>query len=106
MNKNIFFLFINISLQLTIKEGVYNLLWDNNYLKFDRKNVVISDTFIHPDTYFRIIKKNPNYDYYYLQIIRKNFLLSCSSNKELIFINQKEKNNLTEWKFIKAEKNI
>ena len=94
MNKNIFFLFINISLQLTIKEGVYNLLWDNKYLKFDRKKVAISDTFIHPDTYFRIIKKNQTDDYYYLQIIRKNLLLSYSSNKELILINKKKKNKL------------
>ncbi len=103
--KIIFFIFISFSLQLTIKEGVYNLLFDNYYLNFDKKTVGISDSLIHPYSYFRI-KKNFNQNYYYLQIIKTNFLLSYSFNSKLFFTNHKKNNkSFNEWEFIKTQNN-
>ena len=84
------------------------MLFDCYYLQFDKKQLAISDHFIHPNSYFRINKKNynDNYNYYYLQIIRINYLLSVSFNKELIFIEKKsDKNNLTLWEFINTNNN-
>ena len=97
-------LFISFSLQLIIKEGVYNLICGCYYLKFNKKNAELSNSFIHPYSYFRI-KKKPNDNYYYLQIIRINYLLSYSLNKELIFINQIGNNNSVEWEFINIKSN-
>jgi hypothetical protein len=81
----IFFLFISFTLQLMIKEGVYNLLWDNRYLQFNKKVVSISNTFIHPNSYFRIQKINSD-NFYFLQIIKINYLLSYSLKKILVFV--------------------
>ena len=101
----ILFLFISFTLQLMIKEGVYNLLWDNRYLQFNKNSISISNTFIHPNSYFRIKKINTG-NYYFLQTIKENYLLSYSLKKILVFINEAETNkNSTAWKFIISKNN-
>ena len=96
---------ISFSLHLTIKEGIYVLLFDNYYLQLKKKKAKISNHFVHPYSYFRI-KKKSNDNYYILQIIRINYLLSYSSNKELIFIEpNSDYKNWTSWEFINAKNN-
>jgi hypothetical protein len=88
-----------------IKEGVYNLLWDNRYLQFNKKVVSISNTFIHPNSYFRIKKINSD-NFYFLQIIKINYLLSYSLKKILVFVNKADFNkNSTAWEFIISKNN-
>ena len=47
-------IYISFSLQL-ITESVYNLLWDNHYLSFNKNKIIISDKF-NLNQYF----KHPN----------------------------------------------
>jgi hypothetical protein len=88
-----------------IKEGVYNSLRDNLYLQFNKKAVSISNEFIHPNSYFRIKKINSD-NYYFLQIIKINYLLSYSLKRNLVFVNKTDVNkNSTAWEFIISKNN-
>ena len=41
---------------LKIKDGVYNLVFNNNNLNSHNDKLVLSNIFIHPNSYFRINK--------------------------------------------------
>ena len=88
------------SVELLITESVYNLLWDNHYLSFNKNKIIISDKFNYPITLFRI-KIISNSSCYYIEEINTNYTLGFSLNKELLFYERKEQNNLfISWEFI------
>ena len=98
--------YFSFSIQEIIEEGVYNLLFGNYYLQYNRKKLIISDCFKHPSSYFSI-NKIYNQEYYNLKIINTNYRLSYSENMELNFIQQKLNNyTLTSWQFINCSKLI
>ena len=98
--------YFSFSIQEIIEEGVYNLLFGNYYLQYNRKKLIISDCFKHPSSYFSI-NKIYNQEYYNLKIINTNYRLSYSENMELNFIQQKLNNyTLTSWQFIKINNNF
>ena len=103
--KIIIYFFLSFSLQL-ITESVYNLLWDNHYLSFNKNKIIISDKFNYPITLFRI-KIISNSSCYYIEEINTNYTLGFSLNKELLFYERKEQNNLfISWEFINVKENI
>ena len=99
------YLFLSFSSRL-ITESVYNLLWDNHYLSFNKNKIIISDKFNYPITLFRI-KIISNSSCYYIEEINTNYTLGFSLNKELLFYERKEQNNLfISWEFINVKENI
>ena len=83
------------------EDGIYNLVYNNDYLNYDNKQLIISNCLSHPNSYFRINKFE---NYYYLQIINLDYKLSFSPNKSLIFISPTIENyDLTLWELIKVE---
>lgn len=86
---------------LKIKDGVYNLVYNNDYLNYNDKKLILSNCFSHPNSFWRI-KKISNY--YYLQIINLDYKLSYSPNKNVIFESTTISNyDLALWNFIEVE---
>ena len=91
---------------MLITESVYNLLWDNHYLSFNRNKIIISDIFNYPITLFRI-KIISNSSFYYIEEINTDYTLGYSLNGELHFYEKKKENNLfITWEFINFKENI
>lgn len=100
MNLNIFLFFFFFANQKIIEDGVYNLLFEQKYLQYSNNKIILSIAFEHPNSYFSI-NKILNQNCYSLNIINTNYKLSYSENKELIFIQQNDKNtSLSSWEFI------
>ena len=93
---------MNFVYLLKIKDGVYNLVYNNDFFAYNNKKLILSNYIIHPNTYFRI----SNIDKYYnLEIINLDYKLSYSTKKNVIFISQNiDNNDLTLWNFIEIEK--
>jgi hypothetical protein len=91
MNIKNIIIFINIciSYQNIINEGVYNIIWNNLYLKKHKNKITISNKLNHPSSFFRIYKINKpfEFDYYIIEEILSNNRnkLSYSRQKEIIF---------------------
>ena len=96
----IVFIYIYISEQKNIKNGVYNLIVDNLYLYYLKRKIYLYDIFKHPNTFFRIkrIYKNNNDTYFNIEEIYPNYKLGYLENKEVSFIKKKDDSQL--WKFI------
>ena len=100
INLNIFLFFFFLANQQIIEDGVYHLLFYKKYLQYSKNKIILSTVFEHPNSYFSI-NKIFNQNCYSLNIINTNYKLSYSENKELIFIQQNDKNNtLSSWEFI------
>lgn len=96
----IVFIYIYISEQKNIKNGVYNLIVDNLYLYYLKRKIYLYDIFKHPNTFFRIkrIYKNNNDTFFNIEEIYPNYKLGYLENKEVSFIKKKDDSQL--WKFI------
>ena len=87
LNNLFILLYIYFPIHCTIKNGVYNFLVGNLYLCYDSDNKVgIRDNFEYPNTFFRIVESNNNFNdgNYNIENILTNLKLSYSDNKELI----------------------
>ena len=87
LNNLFILLYIYFPIHCTIKNGVYNFLVGNLYLCYDSDNKVgIRDNFEYPNTFFRIVESNNNFNdgNYNIEHILTNLKLSHSDNKELI----------------------
>ena len=87
LNNLFILLYIYFPIHCTIKNGVYNFLVGNLYLCYDSDNKVgIRDNFEYPNTFFRIVESNNNFNdgNYNIEHILTNLKLSYSDNKELI----------------------
>ena len=90
----------------TIKNGVYNLLFDNSYLSYNNKYLSLLNYCDYPKTFFRIIKisSNINNSFYNIEQINYKLNLSYAENNELTFNNNSK--NLDLWNFVKISENI
>ena len=101
--KNINFilvLYITISTQKTLKNGIYILTVDNFYLYYYKKNLSLSKNFIYAHNFFRIkkISKHLNFNYYIIGQLYKNMKLYHSEDKKIGFNNNTNDSNL--WNII------
>ena len=105
MNIYIILLFISFSEQQIIKNGVYNIMNNNNYLQHCKRKILNCGYLKYPNTFFRIYKinNNSNYSFYYIEDLFTRNKLSYIKNKELKISKKNDKNNL--WKFIKLKNN-
>ena len=107
MHLNIFIIIIYnyYSIQSNIKNGVYNLKTENLYLYYHRRNLSLSNTFKHPNTYFRIkkVSKISSDTFYNIEELKTKFKLRYLENKELNFNKNNGEYNL--WNFIKINDN-
>jgi len=93
--------YISITNQKLIKNGVYNILSDDLYLKNYKNTLGVSKKFSYPNTFIRIVKKRGNYDknYYLFELIKSNLKLTYSQRDKIIF--SYDNNNLDLWNIIK-----
>ena len=98
--------YLNISCEIIIKNGVYNLMNNDLYLYYFQRNLSLNDTFKHPNTFFRIIDVSPllNISFYELEEIYTTYKLGYLNNSELNFNRKKDGTKL--WKFINIEKDL
>ena len=105
----IIILYISFSIQIIIKNGVYNILYDKYYLQYFKRKIYNCDYFKYPNTFYRInkISNLTNESFYYIEEIFTKYKLIYLENKELIF---KKKNNntlsLSLWNVIKTKNNM
>ena len=105
MRKNkliiILIFYISITNQKLIKNGVYNFVSNDLYLKNDGNNLSVSKKFSYPNTFIRIVRIHRNYDdnYFLIQSILSNLNLQYSKKDKIIFSN--DKNNFDLWNIIK-----
>ena len=85
-----------------LKNGIYNLMTDGQYLFYINKNLNVSKNFRYPNTFFRIkmLYKTINGTFYNIEELNKNLKLIHSENKELSF--NRKKDNISIWKIIKS----
>ena len=83
-----------------IKNGVYNIVSNDLYLKNDKNNLSVTKTFSYPNTFIRIVKITENYykNYYSIEFIISNLKLTYSEKNKIIFSNDNNTFNL--WKII------
>lgn len=96
----ILLLYISISTQKILKNGVYILTVDNFYLYYYKKNLSLSKIFRYDHNFFRIQKnsKHLNCNYYIIGQLYKNKKLYYSESKKISF--NKNTNDFNLWKFI------
>ena len=105
----IFCLNINFSMEKKIRNGVYNIMFDEQYLYYYKRKIFLSENFKHPNTFFRIRKvfndfHNVNNEILYnIEEIYTKFNLGYLDNKELIFGKKSTQYNL--WEFIEINNN-
>ena len=100
INLFVVLLYISISIQKILKNGVYSFIVENFYLYSYKGNLKVSTNFRYPNTFFRIkiIQKTLNDTLYNIEELNSKIKLSYLSNKELSF--SREKNDLFLWKFV------
>ena len=93
--------YISITNQNLIKNGVYNILSDDLYLKNYKNTLSVSKKFSYPNTFIRIVNKQGNYNknYYLFELIKSNLKLTYSQRDKIIFSD--DNNNLDLWNIIK-----
>ena len=98
----VIFLYICLSIQKSIKNGIYNLISNNLYLNYYRSKLGLSDSFKYPDTFFRIkkISKMINNSFYYIEELFNESKITYIENKELNFSENNNQSFL--WSFIKV----
>ena len=103
-NKLIIFLifYISITNQKLIKNGVYNILANDLYLKNDNNTLKVSKKFGYPNTFIRIVKTYTNYDenYYLIELITSNLKLRYLEKNNIIFSDNKD--NFDLWNIIET----
>ena len=105
----IFCLNINFSKEKKRRNGVYNIMFDEQYLYYYKRKIFLSENFKHPNTFFRIRKViNDFHDVnneilYNIEEIYTKFNLGYLDNKELIFGKKSTQYNL--WEFIEINSN-
>ena len=105
---NIYFiiLFISFSIQEKIKDGVYNIMINNNYLQYSKGKILDCNYLRYPNTFFRInnnINNNSSNYFYFIEEIFTGNKLAYINNKNLKISKKNDNNNL--WKFIKLINN-
>ena len=103
----IFFLYILLTTESFIKNGVYNIVSNNLYLYYSRRKIFLSDN-IYDTSFFRLIKVKGNFknSLYQIEDIETKKKLAVSNNKDLIFVKTNNKmNNYIFWNFQKLENN-
>ena len=104
----IIILYISFSIQIIIKDGVYNILYDKYYLQYFKRKIYNCDYLKYPNTFYRInkISNLTNESLYYIEEIFTKYKLIYLKNKELIF-KKKDKNTLplSIWNIIKIKNN-
>lgn len=93
------FIYINLSYQNLIKNGVYNLINKNAYLSYFKGKITVSLHFRYPYTFFRIkkIEEIINDTFYIIEETKTNNKLTYFENN---ILSLKRKNNLQFWKLI------
>ena len=101
----LFILYIVCSSKNLIRNGIYNILINKQYLFYNYNNLSISKDFKYPNTFFRIrmVYKKGNTTFYNIEKLHKVFKLTYKKNKQLYF--NKTNNNLSQWTFIETENN-
>ena len=99
-------LFVNNSFQTKLLKGVFNIIWNNYYLYYDKNKIFLNNSFKYPYSFFRIINI-PKKDYYQIEIIDLNKKLCYFENKKITLTNSAIKKNIkyTFWNFIKKNNN-
>ena len=101
----IFIIYFYLTYQKHIENGVYNIIINNSYLYINKHTISISENFVYPKTFFRIIKEKRNEDIFYIiEEIESNKKLNPTENNELI-LNTYINNNISLWKFIEIKEN-
>ena len=103
-NKLIIFLifYISITNQKLIKNGVYNIVSNDLYLKNHNNTLKVSKKFGYPNTFIRIVKTHTNYDenYYLIELIVSNLKLRYLEKNNIIFSDNKD--NFDLWNIIET----
>ena len=103
INKLIIILYINLTFQNIIENGVYDIINNNLHLNKvkNNNNIYLSKNFYYPNTFFRITKLNfeRNVYFYKIEDLETNSKLSCENNSELVLNNKIDKSEL--WKIIR-----
>ena len=103
MNKYYLLIIIYISLSdgNIIKNGIFNLIIDDLYLYYYRRNLSISNEIKYPNSFFRIKKvmKISNVTFFNIEELLKKFKLGYLENKQLNFNIKNDSSHL--WSFIK-----
>ena len=99
---NLYIIILNISFSSQLN-GVFHLIFNNFYLQYVKRKLIISNFAKHPNSFFRIsIDILFSNDYYYnIEEIYTKYKLIYLENKELVFT-KKNYNTLNLWKFIKT----
>ena len=103
----VLFLFILLSIENKIKNGVFNIVSNDLYLYYSRRKIYVSNN-IYVTSFFRVIKINGNFKntLYQIEDIETKKKLTVANNKDLIFVQQKnEINNYLFWNFKRLENN-
>ena len=91
--------YICFAIQESIKNGVYNLMVDNLYLKSFKKKLFLSKDSKYPNIFFRIrINSTTNDNLYYIETLNTHKKLGIFKNKSIII--GEEKNELQLWNFL------
>ena len=100
INKLIIILYINLTYQNIIENGVYDIINNNLHLNKIKNSIYLSKKFYYPNTFFRITKLDcEKNDYFYnIEDLETNSKLSCENNNELALNNKTDKSEL--WKLI------
>ena len=104
----IILLLISFSIEQIIKNGIYNIMNNNNYLQYRKRKLFICDYLKYPNTYFRVIKidKYFNNSFYYIEEISSRYKLSINKNNDLLIPKKNKNNNRNDiWKIIKLKNN-
>lgn len=99
----LFSLYISMSINRIIEEGVYSIIFNNIYLQYYRRKILFHNSLKYPNTYFRIKNIYNNNKFYFIEELITRFKLSYVKEKDLIF--KKEDNN-TSWNFVNIKNNI
>ena len=86
--------------------GVFHLIFNNFYLQYFKRKLLISNFPKHPNSFFRIIicDNYSNNFYYNIEEIYTKYKLSYLENNDLLFT-KKKYNASNLWKFIKTNNN-
>jgi hypothetical protein len=100
-NYFILLLYIILSIEKKIKDGVYSIINDNLYLDYNKGKISLNANFKYPNTFFRIKKiiKTFNNSFYYIEELINHLKLSYFENNELNFIG----NESLLWNFLQVD---
>jgi len=105
LNKIIILLYLFLTNQNLVNNGVYNILFKNSYIYYYKGKILLSNEFKYPNTFIRIRKISGNFNetLFSIQEIDKRYILSYLDSQEIIF--NKKKNTIKLWNFIKINEN-